>query len=514
MSNAYNRLTGLTTASAAALLVLASMAPADALAQAAGKSITVALDEEPDNIDGCNANRSATGRVVRNNVVESLAEIDPKDGSLKPRLALSWERVDELRWRFKLREGVKFHDGVPFNAANAAKAMARTLDPKSDCETRQKFFGNLKIVTEPVSEYVLDIVTEKSIPILPTYMGALMLSSPNFAHDKLYNAIGTGPYQFVDWKAGQQILLKRNDAWWGPKPEVENVRYVFRTESSVRAAMVKVGEADIAPTIAVQDANDPAMDVSYANSETSWLRIDTHLAPLNDIRVRKAMNLAIDRKGLQGTLFSKDVIPAANAVFPAVAGHNFDIDKKIWPFNPAEAKKLLAEAKKDGVPVDKEITMYGRTGIYPNAVEVMEAVMGWYKDIGLNVKLRMTEVGEWRKLHTAPFAEDRPPNLVQTMHDNNNGDPVFTFQFKYACEGANSTYCDKELDKQIYHVASLTGEERVNAYKELFRTVYEDRVVDVMLFHMVGYTRVGPKIVYKPTPSMNTELQVSQIKFK
>lgn len=165
---------------------------------------------------------------------------------------------------------------------------------------------------------------------------------------------------------------------------------------------------------------------------------------------------------------------------------------------------MLADAKKDGVPVDKEITLYGRIGIYPNSTEVMEAVLGYYKAIGLNVKLRMTEVGEWRKLHTAPFAEDRPPNLVQTMHDNNNADAVFTFQYKYACDGANSTYCDKELDKEIYRVATLTGNERVNAYKELFRTVYEDRVVDVMLFHMVGYTRVGSRISYTPTPSMNT----------
>jgi peptide/nickel transport system substrate-binding protein len=277
--------------------------------------------------------------------------------------------------------------------------------------------------------------------------------------------------------------------------------------------MVKVGEADIAPTIAVQDATDPSMDFSYPNSETSWLRIDTHKAPLDDIRVRKALNLAIDRKAMRGSIFSKDVIPAANAVFAAVAGHNFEIDKEIWPYDPAQAKKLLAEAKKDGVPVDKEITMYGRIGIYPNATEAMEAILAWYKAVGLNVKLRMVEVGEWRRLHTAPFDENRPPNLVQTMHDNNNGDPVFTFQYKYACDGANSTYCDPELDKEIYHAATLTGQERVDAYKKLFRTVYE-RAIDVMMFHMVGYTRVGKRIVYKPTPSMNTELQVSQIKFK
>ncbi|MCB1742751.1 MAG: peptide ABC transporter substrate-binding protein, partial [Gammaproteobacteria bacterium] len=255
-------------ATAALALSVSALVADTARAQSDSKTIIVVLAEEPSTLDGCNGNTSATGRVVRNNIVEGLTEIDPSDGSLKPRLAVSWERVDDLTWRFELRPGVKFHDGAPFNAETATKAISRTLDTELDCETRQKFFGTLKVKGHPVDELTLELKTDKPVPILPTYMGSLMLSSPNTPMDKATNApIGTGAYKFVEWKPGQYIVVARNDDWWGEKPQAEAARYIWRTESAVRAAMVEVGEGDIAPNIAVQDATNPKTDFSYPNSE-------------------------------------------------------------------------------------------------------------------------------------------------------------------------------------------------------------------------------------------------------
>ena len=158
--------------------------------------------------------------------------------------------------------------------------------------------------------------------------------------------------------------------------------------------------------------------------------------------------------------------------------------------------------------------MYGRTGIYPNAAEVMETFLAWYQAIGLNVKLRMLEIAEWIEIHSQPFAADRGPNLVQTQHDNNSADAVFTVYYKYACNGANSTVCNPELDEKIARAATLTGDERRKAYQEIFRYVYLDQVYDVMMFHMVGYSRVGERINFKPSIATNSELQISQVTFK
>jgi len=492
-------------------------------AMAQNKTVTVVLSEEPEGLDGCNSNRSTVGRVVKQNIVETLTEINPKDGSITPRLALSWEKVNDKTWRFKLRQGVKFHDGAPFNAETAAKGIKRTMDTSGkkgargtgglDCETRTKSFGDLRIVGKAIDEYTLEISANKPVPILPTRMGVVSISSPNTPTDKLVlNPVGTGPYVFDKWVPGQEISLKRNDKYWGKKPQVERARYIWRKESTVRAAMVKVGEADIAPNIAVQDATEKGMDFSYPNSETTRLRIDVTRAPLNDRRVRLALNYAIDRAAIRGSVLSKDVENATQIVVPSINGHNPKL--KVIPYDPAKAKALLAEAKAAGVPVDKEIEIVGRINIYPNATETMEAMMAMLQAVGFKVKLRMLEVAEWLDILTKPYAENRGPVLLQAQHDNNNGDAVFSVFNKYACKGAQATTCDPKLDALIEKASTLSGDERRKTWQEVFRIINEDLVSDVWMYHMVGYSRVGKRINFTPSISTNSELHLQEITFK
>jgi peptide/nickel transport system substrate-binding protein len=481
-----------------------------------GRNVTVVLNDEPVSLDACNMDSSHNGRVVRQNVFETLTEIDRTTGELLPRLAVSWEKRNETTWRFKLRENVRFSDGAPFNAEAAAAAIARTLSKDSkDCSTRTRFFATLALTTTVVDTYTLDIAADQPVPILPTQMIILGMASPNTPKDKLTsNPVGTGPYVFEHYTAGIDVVLKRNANYWGEKPQVEQARFVWRNESSVRASMVKIGEADFAASIAPQEATDPAMDRSYLNSETSWLKIDLALAPLNDKRVRLAMNYAIDRKALVGSLFPKDVIPATQLVIPSVPGHNHQIDKELWPYDPAKAKALLAEAKKDGVPVGKEILLIGRMNFYPNGQETMEAMVAMFAAVGLNVKLQMFEVNQWAIANRRPYAEDRGPSIVQSMHDNDKGDPVFTVTPRYGCEGISSTVCNPELDRLTKVASTLSGPERAKAWEEIFRIIYEDIVADVSLFHMVAYSRVGSRIQYTPTVATNSEIQIAQMKFK
>ena len=344
-------------------------------------------------------------------------------------------------------------------------------------------------------------------------MGTMTIVSPNtVADERTREPVGTGPYTFEAWNVGQDIVLQRNDDYWGEVPEVEEARYVFRGESAVRAAMVATGEADIAPNVAVQDATDPETDFSYFNSETSSFRIDVTTPPLDDVRVREALNLAVDRDAMIGTIFSEDVVKATQMVVPSILGHNPELEP--YPFDPERAKALLAEAEADGVPVGDEITIVGRLEIYPNATEHAEAVMAMLQDVGVNAKLQMLEVAEWVDTYTKPYAEDRPPQLVQTQHDNNNGDAVFTVFFKYHSDGAQSVLEDPEHDALIEEATTATGDDRQQAWQEVFAIVHEDAIADMMMFHMVGYTRVHPRLLFEPSISTNSELQLAEIGFK
>ena len=254
------------------------------------------------------------------------------------------------------------------------------------------------------------------------------------------------------------------------------------------------------------------MDFSYPNSETSRLRIDGSRAPLNDIRVRQALNLAVDRDAIRGTILSKDVIPATQLVVPSINGHNPAL--KVWGYDPEQAKKLLAEAKADGVPVDKTIHLIGRINIYPNATEVMEALQAMYEAVGLKTKLQMLEVSQWVEILQKPYAEDRPPVLLQSQHDNNNGDAVFTVFNKYHSKGANSTLSDSTLDGFIQKAETAVGAERRMLWQKGFKRINDEIVADVPLFHMVGYTRVGKTIRYQPTISTNSELHLEDMSFR
>ncbi len=487
--------------------------PTQLYAQNPARSVTIVLPEALQTVEPCQSAVSTVGRVIKQNVTETLTELDPDTGTIKPRLATSWERLNDDTWSLKLREGVKFHDGAPFNADAVIYSINRTMDTALTCMVRNKFFGKVKFSFKVVDPYTLNITTDPAQPILPTVLSTMTITSPNTKMGEASRKpAGTGPYAMTTWDPGQKIVLDRFDGYWGEKPDVERATYVWRTESAVQAAMVSAGEADIAPTIAIQDANNPATDFAFPNSETSRIRIGSDQAPLNDARVRKALNLAINREAFRGSILSKDVIPASQLVVPAINGYNPDL--KPWPFDPAEAKRLLAAAKADGVPVDKEIRLISRTNIFPNVTETMEALTQMWGDVGLNVKLQMLEVAQVLKLGTKPYAPDRQPTLVIDQHDNNTGDASFTILYKYSSDGAQSDSNDPEVDRLIKEGTASVNPKRRELYEQAFARIQQVVIPDVMLFHMVGYTRVNPRLIFRPTIATNSELQLAQIKFK
>lgn len=481
-------------------------------AMAQDNSVTVVLSEELDLVDPCMSSRSNIGRVVLQNIAETVTEMVPGQG-LQPRLATEWEDMGGGTWRFHLREGVTFHDGSAFDAEDVAHSIARTTGDKIVCEIGAKYFGGMELTTNVVDANTIDITANPAQPILPLLMSTMTVVPAETAVDSFVTTpVGTGPYTFDEYNVGQNIKLSANPNYWGDQPAVQSANYVFRSDSAVRAAMVQTGEADIAPNIALQDATNDAMDYSYPNSETVYLRVDHDVAPLNDVRVRKALNLAVDREAFVGTILANGTLLATGMTPPSTIGYNTDLTH--YAYDPEQAKALLAEAKADGVDVDQEITLIGRTGNFGNVLETMEALTAMFQDAGFNMKLEMYEVAEWENFYSKPFAEDRGPQMVQAQHDNANGDPVFSMYFKYACEGLQSGVCDEKIDSMIADATASVGAEREAKWKDLFAYIHEENVTDVFLFHMVGFSRVGERLDFEPTIKTNSELQLAQISFK
>lgn len=497
--------------STAGAVVLGSLAFS---AQAADDSaVRIVLSESPDVVEPCMAARSNVGRVILQNVNETLTEFDAEQGGLKPRLASAWEQLDEDTWRFSLREGVKFHDGSALDASDVKFSIERTADKAMSCEVGLKYLGGTEFDIKVVDDLTLEVTTSPAQAILPLLFSTVPIVPDSTPRNEFTrNPVGTGPYRFAEWNVGQNIKLERTEDYWGEQPDVSAATYLFRSDSAVSAAMVEVGEADIVPNIAVQDATNEKTDFSYPNSETSRLRIDLSQPPLDDRRVREALNLAIDRDALRGSIFSADVEPATQLVVPTTNGHNADLE--VWPYDPERAKQLLAAAKADGVPVDKEIRLIGRSNIYPNGTEAMEAIMAMLQMAGFNASLQMYDVGEWDRYFVKPFPEGRGPTLLQAQHDNARGDAVFTAFVKYSSEGGQSVVNSDKVDELIASATRAAGEERTSLWEQMFAEVNGEIIADIPLFHMVGYTRVSPRLNFKPTIATNSELQLSQISFK
>ncbi|WP_417721071.1 ABC transporter substrate-binding protein [Salipiger sp.] len=495
----------------AGALALAAVMPA--AAQATDSSVTIVMPGQPDRLDPCETPRSVIGRIIKQNVVETLVELDYSDGSTKPRLATSWQQNSPTEWVFNLREGVTFHDGAPFDAAAVVYTLERTLDPALTCITRTKYFDGNEITAEAVDDHTVRFTTGAPIPILPTLLAQMAIASPNTPKGVYTETpIGTGPYAFESWTQGQNVKIHRNDDYWGAAPGIENATYIWRSESSVAAAMVETGEADLAFSIAPQDADDGEMDKVYPNSETSMFRLSVDVPPMNDVRVREAINLAIDRRAFLGTIISDEAQLATQQVGPNVFGWNADLAPR--EYDPEEALRLIAEARADGVPVDTELRLIGRPNMFANSSELVEAVAEMLRGVGFKVKLESLEMSLWLEEANKPFAESRAPTLLLTMHDNNTGDAAFTAFFKYHSDGRQSELHDAVLDGLILDAGTKSGDERKATYNEAFRMIYEDIVSDVPLFHMVNYMRINPRIDFTPTIANAVELQLSGLKFR
>lgn len=492
---------------AGALAVLGS---ASHVAGQNASEIRIVLPEQPANLEPCGTIITNVGQILSRNVVEPLTVIDAASGQPKPALATEWTQKDPNTWQIKIREGVKFQDGEALNAEAVKYSIERMTGGKVTCSNIAKF-GSAKLTVSVVDDQTVEIKSDTPQPILPTLLSVVMVVSPKTPADKAVNdPVGTGPYKLSSFNQ-QTVILDAFEGYWGDKPAFTKATYVWRPESSIRAAMVQTGEADLTPSIAIQDATNQETDFAYLNSETTAIRIDTGFAPLDDVRVRKALNLAIDWDGL-AQLFGEDVKRASQMVVTGINGHDETLAP--WTYDAEQAQALVEEAKAAGVPVDTEIEMIGRNGIYPNGSEAMEAMTAMWQEAGLNVKLTMLDVNDWLRYLQKPFPEDRGPNMLQMMHDNNKGDAAFTIPIFYTSGGSYATVNDGAFDKEIADALASTGADRTAKFKAIVGKARNEQVLDIPMFHMIGYTRVGPRLDWKPDISTNSEIPLVNIKLK
>lgn len=359
-------------------------------------------------------------------IYDALISIDPA-GGFRPALALEWSNPDPLTWRFRLRPGVRFHNGEPLDAQAVKASFDRVLDPafKAPYYSRISAIGSVTVVDELTVDFhtakpyptMLFSLYEASFPALITPPAYLARMGP----DALGTApVGTGPYRFVEWRKDDRIVLEANPDYWGGAPAI--ARVVFRPikETRTRIAELRGGGVQLAVDIPPEDvAGLDGGTTRIANIPSDFLyffALDTlKSSPLTDKRVRQAINHAVDvaaiQKALLGGLGSRMALALPANAFA------YDPSWTPYPYDPARAKALLAEA---GFPDGFTIPMVGRQGRYLKDREIMEATAGFLRRVGIKVQAQYLEAGIWEQISERkgregimfPGWSGRDPDLV------------------------------------------------------------------------------------------------------
>jgi len=472
-------------------------------------TLRIVLSQEPPTLEPCESSLTSTGIVVRSNITEPLIERDPDTGNLLPLLSTGWRQLSPTQWTFDIRTGVTFSNGAPFSAADAAFSIDRAVNSDLQCNVDGYVFGDEKLTVTASGDNTLNIVTPEPDPILPLRISFVeIVPRTTSTTEKVREPIGTGPYAIQDWQYGQKLLLRRNDTYWGVKPSFARAEYQWRSEGSVRAAMLTNDETDIATSLGPEDGAGN-LGVPFQNNETTALRIQATEAPLNDMRIRQAVNYAVNRPGIVKALFRGLGEPASQLIPTGVVGYNANLP--IWPYDPDKAKQLVAQAKADGVEVGKQIRLIGRTAQFPKISETIEVIQSELADIGLNVKIEMMDTAAQLQYQLRPFPPNPGPYLLMIQHGNQAGDAAFTLDQYMLSTGPQNAYGTAEFDAKIRAAEELTGQARQDAFAQLFADEPQEIMQMAYLAHMKGILGKSPRVDYTPNSATGDEMRLAEM---
>jgi len=395
-----------------AAIAALSAAPLPVLAQGKKDSVVMGMTLEPPGLDPTNAAAAAIAEVTLYNIYETLTKVN-EDGSVSPLLAESWKASEDLKtWTFKLRKGVKFHNGEPFDSAAVKFSYDRNAAANSTNKDRS-LYQAFESVTAPDAETIV-VAIKYSEPNLPFLIGQASGSivEPKSAPTNITQPVGTGPYTVGGWAKGSSITLaKWPDYRNAAAIKLSKVTIRFIGDPSAQVAALLSGDIDVFPRAAVarslaQFKADPRFNVLIGGSRAKTIAgINNKRKPLDDIRVRRAILAAVDRKAMIEGAVDGFGTPIGSFYTPGSLGY---VDTTgINPYDPEKAKKLLAEA---GVKLPLEISL--RLPPPPYARQGGEILAAQLAKVGITAKIENVEWAQWL---SQVFAPNGPHNFDMTI---------------------------------------------------------------------------------------------------
>jgi peptide/nickel transport system substrate-binding protein len=504
-------------AAAAALLMGASSLAATAAELRMGlNSETLSIDPHFANFDS----NGALAQHIFNPLVLRDANMQPVPG-----LAESWRNVNDTTWEFKLRRGVKFHDGSELTAEDVKFSFERIPTIKNTPSSLTVYTKQIKSIAV-VDKYTLRMVTDQAFPLMPIYLSTIVIVSKKAAENATtedFNqgkaAIGTGPFKFVQWVKGERIVLDRFEAYWGPKAEWTRVTLRPIPNATTRVAALLSGDIDLMDAVPTVDLerlrkNPNVVLSSSVTSRLMFLAPDHHRdnspfvtdkagkpitgkGPLRDVRVRKAISMAIDRKAIAARIMDGAAEPTGQLVPKGFFGFHPGIPAPAY--DPEGAKKLLAEA---GYPNGFKLGMQIPQNRYLNDVATGEAIAQMLSRIGIETKVDAYPIGilltratklDW-SLYMVGFGivTGEPTSVMRFLMATHNAD-------KGLGMGNRGRYSNAKFDTLLSEAEhTFDDAKRAEMLKEAARVGVAEDLGIIPLYHQVHIWAMRKGLQHSP----------------
>ena len=478
--------------SAVIVLAAALCVAGTAHAQPSKTSVTLAMVLEPPGMDPTIAPAAAIGEIVHYNVLEGLTKINV-DGSVTPLLAESWTMEPDGRsYTFKLRKGVKYHDGEAFDAADVKFSFERAKDDKSTNKAKKAVFDNIaRIDTPDAHTVILTLNNADGNFLFRLGENTAVILDPKSAAGTATKPTGTGPFRFDDWKKGSSVTLSKWDGFRDAKAvKINRVTFRFINDPAARVAALLAGDIDGVPRLDAPQAvkqlqADKRFVVSIGSTAGKGIMtINNKKKPFDDVRVRRALTHAIDRKAFIDGVLEGLGKPIGSHFAPTDAGY-VDLTG-LYPYDPEKAKALLQEA---GVATPLNVTLtlpppqYARKG--------GEALAAQLAKVGVIAKIENVEWAQWLG---GAFKGNFDLTVI------NHVEPLDYMQ--YANAGYYWGYDSKAFrDLAARHAAAVSPKERAKLFGDLQRLIAAD-AVNAFIFNpsQVAVARKGLKGLWSSSP--------------
>lgn len=429
-----------------------------------GGTLIVARMSDANNLDPHYSTQINAMAIFHHKIYEGLVSMD-KNSEYQPSLATEWTQVDDVTWEFKLREGVQFHDGTPFNA-DAVKATFDRI-PNTPKAGMFSMIKETKIIDEYTIQLVLEYPYSPIFSLLSSAEGNI-ISPESIKNDNgqpIKNPVGTGPFTFESWVPGQDTTLVRNEAYWGEQPSIDKLVFRIVPEDATRVAMVEAGEAHVAEQLPVTDlervTNSASMTLGRFDSfAVEHIGFNTSKPPFDDKRVRQAVAYAIDKESIVSGVYNDVGKVSHSELSPSMIGYSPNVTSYEYDLN--KAKELLAEAGyANGLKTSINVSDSKAR------ISVAEVLQSQLKGIGIDLTVNVMEFGAYVEATGKGDSEMFISGWGNATGDADYNQYNLFHSHSHGVAGNHSFYTNSDVDRLIEEARKETDpDKRILLYEE------------------------------------------------